>query len=163
MGKKMLIIIGVVVVLVAALIFVVQAQNQGAVNSDENPYDTDDLKQETIDQIGDPLYQNQIMPDELDQAIENGESVTVYYFSPTCAFCQQTTPYLVPLAEEMGVDLQLLNLHEFGETGTNYGIQATPTVVHYENGEEVGRLAGQYPEEGYRAFFEQYVTSGSQE
>ncbi|WP_067729787.1 thioredoxin family protein [Oceanobacillus damuensis] len=157
MGKKMLIIIGAIVVLFVALYFVIDYKNNQALESSENPYGTNNLDQATIDQLDEPLYQNQILPDELNEKISNGEEVTVYFYSPTCVYCQNTTPYLAPLAEDMDVDMKKFNLLEFGQQGIAYGIESTPTLVHYENGEEVSRLVGQYPEEEYEAFFDEYV------
>ncbi|WP_085992782.1 thioredoxin family protein [Oceanobacillus senegalensis] len=157
MGKKMLAIVGVIAVLVIALFFVVQYQNNQALKGADNPYGTTDLEQATIDQLDDPNYKNQILPDELSERLENGEDVTVYFYSPTCVYCQNTTPYLVPLAEENGIDMKKYNLLEFGEEGIPYQIQSTPTLVHFENGEEVGRIVGQRSEEEFQAFFDEYV------
>lgn len=158
MGKKMLIIIGVIVILFAALVFLVNYQNNQALDGVDNPYGTNDLKQETIDQLDDPLYQNQILPEDLSENLDNSESETVYFYSPVCVYCQNTTPYLVPLAEDMGVDLKKVNLYEFNQAEVMFSVESTPTLVHYEDGEEVARLVGQKPEEEYQAFFEQYVT-----
>ncbi|WP_249870162.1 thioredoxin family protein [Oceanobacillus saliphilus] len=157
MGKKMLIIIGSIVVLFIALFFVIDYKNNQALENSDNPYGTNNLQQSTIDQLNDPLYQNQILPDELNEKISNGEDVTVYFYSPECVYCLNTTPYLAPLAEDMNVDMKKFNLLEFGQQGLGYGIESTPTVVHYENGEEVSRLVGQYPENEYEAFFNEYV------
>ncbi|WP_068675745.1 thioredoxin family protein [Oceanobacillus sp. Castelsardo] len=157
MGKKMIAIIGVIVVLVIALFFVVQYQNNQKTNGADNPYGTSDLEQATIDQLDDPNYQNQILPDELQSKLENGEDVTVYFFSPTCVYCQNTTPYLAPLAEENDVDMKMFNLLEFGEEGMPYAIKNTPTLVHFKDGEEVARIVGQQPEEEFQKFFDEYV------
>lgn len=157
MGKKMLVIVGVIVVIFVALFFVIDYKNNQALENNENPYGTKDLNQATIDQLNDPLYQNIILPDDLNEKINNGEEVTVYFYSPTCVYCQNTTPYLAPLAEDMDVDMKKFNLLEFGQEGVAYGIESTPTLVHFENGEEVSRLVGQYPEEEYEAFFNEYV------
>ena len=156
MGKKVIIIVSSVVVLFIALIFAVNYKNNQALDGD-NPYGTTDLDQATIDQLGDPLYENQVLPDDLLEQVNSGESTTVYFYSPTCSFCQQTTPYLVPLSEDMDVDLKKLNLLEFGSEAGPFAIQSTPTVVHYENGEEIARLEGQHQEEQYESFFNQYV------
>ena len=157
MGKKMLVIVGVIVVIFVALFFVIDYKNNQALENNENPYGTKDLNQATIDQLNDPLYQNILLPDDLNEKINNGEEVTVYFYSPTCVYCQNTTPYLAPLAEDMDVDMKKFNLLEFGQEGVAYGIESTPTLVHFENGEEVSRLVGQYPEEEYEAFFNEYV------
>lgn len=163
MKNKMFIIIGVIVVLFAALYFLTNYQNKKTVDEHDNPYvdkDISELHQETIDLIGDPNYGNIIIPDELDEKLANGEDVTVYFFSPTCVYCQQATPVVAPLADELGVDMKKVNLLEYDKMDY-YGLEGTPSLVHYENGEEVGRIVGlpENPEEDYRAFFEQYVLS----
>lgn len=157
MGKKMTGILVVIVVLIIALFFVVQYQNKQALSDVDNPYGTEDLDQATIDQLDDPNYGNQIMPDELEEKINNGEEVTVYFYSPTCVYCQNTTPYLVPLAEENGIDMKKFNLLEFGEEGVPYRIESTPTLVHFEEGEEVARIVGQRSEEEFQSFFDEYI------
>ncbi|MEN2767703.1 thioredoxin family protein [Ornithinibacillus xuwenensis] len=155
MQKKMLAIVGVIVVLIIALYFVIDYKNNKAL--EDNPYGTNDLDQATIDQLDDPNYGNQILPDDLIEQIDNGDAVTVYYYSPICVYCQNTTPYLSPLAEDMGVDMKKLNLLEFSNEVTRFGITSTPTLVYYEDGEEVIRLEGQKTEEEYEKFFEEYV------
>jgi thioredoxin 1 len=155
MQKKMIAIIAVIVVLFGALFLAINAKNNKALEN--NPYGTDELQQATIDQLNDPNYGNQILPDELNEKVESGEGVTVYYYSPTCSFCKATTPYLVPLAEEMDVDMKKLNLLEFAPEVQQFAIQSTPTLVHYEDGKEVARLEGQQEEDVYAAFFEEYV------
>ena len=155
MAKKLGIIISVIVVLFVALYFALQYKNNKAL--EDNPYGKTDLHQLTIDQLNDPLYDNQILPDELLDLVESGEPITVYFYSPDCIYCTQTTPYLVPLAEEMNVDMKKLNLLEFYQEAGPFQINSTPTLIHYENGEEVARLEGQYPEEQYEEFFNEYV------
>jgi len=156
MKNKMLIIVGVIVLLFTGLYFVNNYKNKQAVEDNENPYGKDNLKQETIDQLDDPLYQNIIVPEDLDAKLANGEDITVYYYSPTCVYCQKTTPVVVPIAEELGVDLKKMNLLEFDKMDY-YHIEGTPTIIHYENGEEVSRIVGEQPEENFRSFFKEYV------
>ena len=54
--------------------------------------------------------------------------------------------------------MKKMNLLEF-DLMDYYGIEGTPTIIHYENGEEVGRIVGlpDNPEEDYQEFFEKYV------
>ncbi len=106
MKKKMLIILGTIVILFAALYFVIDYKNQQAVNDEDNPYGKDNLDQATIDQLDNPDYQNQILPSELDEKLGNGEDVMVYFYNPKCSHCRELTPRLVPLADEMGVDVK---------------------------------------------------------
>src|SRR5699024_1183940 len=139
--NKMFIILGAIIVLFGALYFVVDYKNKSAIESSGNPYGKETLHQETIDQLDDPLYQNQITPDRLTEEINDGESVTVYFYSPTCVHCQKTTPVLIPVTEDLDVDLKKLNLLEFEEEWGTFDIEGTPTLVHYQDGEEVARIS----------------------
>ncbi|UOQ46818.1 thioredoxin family protein [Gracilibacillus caseinilyticus] len=155
--KKMIIFVLLLVVIFGALVFVVQYQNSQKLDGVDNPYNKSDLDQATIDQLEDPIYQNQILPDELQEKLDNGEDVTVYFYSPTCIHCQRTTPVVVPMAEEYGVDLVKLNLLEFEAAWNEYSIEATPTIVRYEAGEETARIVGEHEQADFENFFEQEV------
>lgn len=157
MRNRMLIILGSIVVLFVALYVVVDYKNKQAIDKAGNPYGKSNLKQATIDILDDPMYENQIVPDALDEKLANKEDVVVYYFSPTCVYCQQVTPILVPLAEELGVDIQQLNLYEFAEEKIKHGIKSTPTLVYYKDGEEAERFTGGGTEASYRSFLEDVV------
>ncbi|MBU5266190.1 thioredoxin family protein [Virgibacillus proomii] len=157
MKKKLLIFAGVILVLFAGLYFVVQYKNNQVVEKNENPYGDKQLEQATIDQLDDPNYKNQMMPDELKEKVESGEPVTVYFYSPTCTHCQSTTPYLVPLAEDNDIDLKKMNLLEFKDQWDVYGIESTPTLVHFDKGKEVSRIEGDQGKENFQAFFDKYV------
>ncbi|MYL38617.1 thioredoxin family protein [Halobacillus litoralis] len=160
MKKGMIIFASVLAVLVVVLIIVVNYQNDQ--KTADNPYGKDELDQATINQLDDPNYQNQILPDELEEEIESGDPVTVYFYSPTCPHCQRTTPVLVPMVEDMNIDMKKMNLKEF-DVWTAYSIQSTPTLVHYENGEEQARLVGEQPETVFEEFFQDEVLDGSEE
>ena len=153
--KKLLIIAGIVVVVFAGIIFLTnQANNEKMA---DNPYDTEDLEQATIDQLDDENYQNIVVPAELEERIASGEPTTVYFFSPTCQYCQQTTPVLMPVAEDMDVDVLQYNLLEYEQGWQQYMIEATPTLIHYDNGEEVSRWVGAQPKENIEKFFTDVV------
>ena len=153
--KKLLIIAGIVVVVFAGIIFLTnQANNEKLA---DNPYDTEDLEQATIDQLDDENYQNIVVPAELEERIASGEPTTVYFFSPTCQYCQQTTPVLMPVAEDMDVDVLQYNLLEYEQGWQQYAIEYTPTLVHYNNGKEVSRWVGAQPKENIEKFFTDVV------
>ena len=153
--KKLLIIAGIVVVVFAGIIFLTnQANNEKLA---DNPYDTEDLEQATIDQLDDENYQNIVVPADLEEQIASGEPTTVYFFSPTCQYCQQTTPVLMPVAEDMDVDVLQYNLLEYEQGWQQYMIEATPTLIHYDNGEEVSRWVGAQPKENIEKFFTDVV------
>src|SRR5690625_72806 len=158
MRNKMIIIVGVIVVLFGALYFVNDYKNKQTINDNENPYGDKKLEQATIAQLDDPLYKNQIMPEKLKEKVDNGESVTVYFYSPECDHCNNTTPVLVPVTEDLGVDVVKMNLLEFPAEWNTWQIESTPTVVHYEDSNEVARIIGERTEEEFEAFFNEYVT-----
>lgn len=155
---KKLLIIGVVIIAFFALIVFLSNKSDEAKLKD-NPYGTNNLEKATIDLIGNKNYDNIVLPETLFKKIESGESVTVYYFSPDCGYCMAMTPDMMPIAKEMGVNVLQYNMLEFKEKvgmNTKYKIQSWPTLVHYEGGEEVGRMSGQQPKENIRAFFNEF-------
>ncbi|AYC30205.1 thioredoxin family protein [Paenisporosarcina cavernae] len=153
--KKLLIIGGVVIVLFALIFVLNNASNKSKL--DGNPYGTNDLKQETIDQLDDENYQAIILPDALKEKIESGEPTMAYFFSPICSHCQAFTPKMMPLAEKMNVDINQYNVYEFDQGWTDYSIEATPTLVYFEDGKEVSRLVGNRPNEEVEAFFNETI------
>lgn len=155
-GLSKLIWIGAAVVIIFALIIFLTNQSNKSKLAD-NPYDKENLNQATIDQLDDENYQNIALPDEVSKQIESGEPTTVYFFSPTCSHCKVTTPILMPVAEDMDVDVLQYNLLEYDQGWTDYFIEATPTLVHYENGEEVSRWVGSQPKENIEEFFNEVV------
>ncbi|WP_102027977.1 thioredoxin family protein [Salirhabdus sp. Marseille-P4669] len=102
-------------------------------------------------------YYNQITPTELQTALDNGETTTVYFYSPECVHCQEATPIVVPLTEDLDVDMKKVNVLEYEEAWQQFGIKGTPTIKHYENGKEVAKLESVQTREEYKAFFEEYV------
>lgn len=153
---KKLLIFGGIIVAVFVLIFVLNSQkNKDALAN--NPYDTDDLEQSTIDLIDDPNYQNIILPAELEKKIATGEPVTAYFFSPECVHCQEMTPRLTPLADKNDIEIVKYNVLEYEKGWNDYRIEATPTMIHFKDGKEVKRVTGAIPNEQIQGFFDQVV------
>lgn len=153
--KKLLIIGGAIVAVFILLIVLTNMSNDKKLA--DNPYGTENLKQETIDQLDDENYQNIILPDDLKAKIESGEPVTAYFFSPTCPHCKAMTPVLMPVVEEMDVDVVQYNVYEFDQGWDDYRIEATPTMIYFEDGQEVSRMVGNQPKENIEAFFNEVV------
>lgn len=153
--KKLLIIGGAIAAVFILLIVLTNMSNDKKLA--ENPYGTSDLEQVTIDQLNDENYQNIILPEDLKAQIESGEPVTAYFFSPKCPHCNEMTPVLMPVVEDMGVDLVQYNIYEFEQGWDDYMIEATPTIIHFKDGKEVSRLVGNKPKEKIKAFFNEVV------
>lgn len=150
--KKLAIIGAVVVLLFAAIIVLTNLSNKNKLA--DNPYGTNDLKQETIDQLEDPNYQNIILPDALKAKIKSGEEVLAYMFSPICVHCQNFTPKLMPIAEELNLQIDQLNVYEFDQAWEDYQFNSTPTLIYFKDGKEVARLVGDESEANLRNFFD---------
>ncbi|MDO6658329.1 co-chaperone YbbN [Anaerobacillus sp. 1_MG-2023] len=150
--KKAIIFLGIVIVIFGALAFVTNYSNSE--KTEGNPYGKSSLNPATIEQLDDPLYQNQILPDELDEALSNEEDAFVYFYSPTCIHCKNTSPVLVPLAEDMEIDLKKYNVLEFEQGWNDYRIESTPTLVRFKDGKEVDRIVGTQTEDTFKQWIE---------
>jgi len=169
--KKLLIYLGIVVILFGGLYFVNQQSNKPSASASKdypyNPYGVavSKLNPETVKQLNDPNYQNVTLPADLDKRLKNKESFFQYFYASTCPHCKVTTPVLVPMEKELGLDVKQFNLEEFKDGWQKYNIQFTPTLVYYKDGVEAGRIEGGVPEGGsssgntpdmFKAFFQKY-------
>lgn len=130
------------------------SSKQQAVKVEDNPYNKDTLHPATVEQLDDPNYQNLILPDELKDDLEGKKERFVYFYSPTCSHCKETTPVLAPLAKELDVELVFYNLLEFKKGWDDYQIEATPTVVYFKDGQEADRIRGTNDEDDFRKWFD---------
>ncbi|MFD1707287.1 thioredoxin family protein [Siminovitchia sediminis] len=153
--KKLIIFLVVIIVIFAGIAGLTKYQQSK--KAEGNVYQKDDLHPATIDLLDDPLYDNIILPKDLEEKLANKEDVTVYFFSPTCPHCINTTPRLVPAAEAAGVDVYKFNLLEYEDGFNQYRIKYTPTLMHFNNGEEDGRLVGEQSEEDIEAWLKENV------
>lgn len=142
-----------VIILVFVLLLVLQNLQHSKALKDYNPYGKDNLNAPTKDLLKDKNYQNIILPEDLQARIDSGKPTTAYFFSPTCEYCKQTTPIVAPLSKDLGVDLVQYNLLEFNQGWQDYNIEATPTIVHFDGGKEVGRVVGYQTKPSFEKFF----------
>lgn len=152
--KKLLAIAGVVVIIFALI--VVLSKQSDKEDMKDNPYGKNDLDQATKKLINDENYNNIILPDELAEKVASGDDVTAYFFSSTCGYCLEMTPILMPIADELDEEVFQYNVLEFNDEAAPYAITSTPSLIHYKDGMEVGRMEGLQPEENIRLFFEEF-------
>ncbi|GGE73439.1 thioredoxin family protein [Priestia taiwanensis] len=150
--KKMLVFTAILLAVLSSLAFITNSQNEEKTKG--SPFGDKDLHQETIKQLDNPHYKNQVMLEDLKKALTNKEDMTIYFYQPTCGPCQQTSPIVVPLTEEMGIDLKLFNLLEFKDGWNTFNIDKTPTIVRYKDGKEVDRIVGLKSKEEFKTWFE---------
>ena len=145
-----------ILILITIIIFSAVAINElNQTAAEGNPYKKETLHPATIQQLDDPIYKNIMLPEELEATIESNDSAYVYFYSPTCSFCKKTTPIVVPMAEEMGIDLRLFNVLEFKDGWETYKIEGTPTIIYFEKGKEVSRIEGGVDAEKFKKWFEE--------
>lgn len=153
--------IGIVIVLLIGIFSVDKFQKDNPVYGKP----TSDLNVATREILSDQNYQNIILPDALDQKVADKEDFVVYMFSASCVYCKATTPQIMPIVNEIGLDLPQFNLLEFPQYQAKYNVEYTPTLIAFEDGVEVERLVGGVVPEGsaegatladFREFFEKY-------
>ncbi|MNZ86584.1 Thioredoxin [compost metagenome] len=164
--KMIYVYLGIVVILFG---FIFVLNNSGKVNA---LYDkpVSQLNPATRALLDDPNYQNIILPAELDQKVADKEDFFVYLFASDCSHCKNTTPLLMPLVDELNIDLPQFNLREFETYFSKYNVEYTPTLAYFQDGVEIDRLEGGLAPEGtvgytlddYRAFFNKHSGADAQ-
>lgn len=149
MGNKIFYgVIAVVIVIFVGVFFIMNQQTnspEGLSDSGYYPYtdkEPDDLSGPTVDSLDDENYHFNHTPEEISETIQNDDEAFVYYWSPTCPHCQQATPLLIEAFDDEDAELNQLNVLEYEEPWQEYSIEATPTLIYFENGEEVDRITG---------------------
>lgn len=153
--KKLIIFLVVIIALFAGIAGLTKWQQ--AKKSEGNVYQKESLDPLTVNLLDDPLYQNIILPDELKKKLKDKEDLTVYFFSPDCPHCMNTTPELIPAAEKVGVNVYQYNLLEFKDGYNQYKIKYTPTLMHFQGGEEHARLVGGQTQDDIEAWLKENV------
>lgn len=134
--KKVLIFAAVLVLLFGAFAYINHISNAKNMEKAQELFNKTDLHPLTLKQLDNPNYQNQILPHQLEQAISDRKDIFVYFYKSDCQYCQMTAPVIVPLAEELGIDLKLLNLLEFPTEWDKYNIQGVPHIAYFKDGEK---------------------------
>ena len=82
------------------------------------------------------------------EVIQYSGKVLVDFWAPWCRPCRMQAPILENIAAsgETSTKIVKLNTDENGQVAQKYGIMSIPTLVLFENGEEIGRFEGVQPE-----------------
>lgn len=154
---KKLVISGVVIIALFAV--VVFLSNQSAEKkSVGNPYGKAQLHAETIALLDDKNYQNITTPEKLQKDIDSGETTIAYFFHPTCQYCQQMTPELMKVMNDVKeTNFGQFNLMEFEGGKNDYALEGWPTLMVFENGQEVERITGYHDASQIKNFLTPYI------
>ncbi|MCK1975998.1 thioredoxin family protein [Jeotgalicoccus huakuii] len=167
MGNKVFYgIIALIVVIFIAVFVVVSNQSSDPESLSESGYypytdkEPDELSGPTIDTLDNEDYQANKTPAEVEEIVNSGEGEFVYFWSPTCVHCQEATPMLTDALDNIDNEVTQLNVLEYDQAWETYGINATPTLIYFEDGEEVERLEGN---PGSTEGFEEFMTAATGE
>lgn len=73
--------------------------------------------------------------------------VGVLYFSaPWCGPCKTFGPIMETVGQELGIDVQKVNVEEQPDLASEYGVQSIPATVWYKDGHFVTFKSGAMPE-----------------
>jgi thioredoxin 1 len=161
--KKLSIYLVIIIALFGLLYYLDYAEDQ-KVNSKlkesaERLYNTtpDQLNRETREQLNDKNYQAIILPEQLNKKLADKESLIVYFFSPACVYCKETTPILNDIADEVNVDYHQLNVLQFRNEWDKYRLSATPTLIYFKDGVEAARLEGGIGDTNSREDYKEFL------
>lgn len=72
-------------------------------------------------------------------AIINSPKVLVDFYADWCGPCKMLSPILEDIKE---IDILKVNVDTFPEIASSYGVMSIPTLILFENGQEVKKEIG---------------------
>lgn len=93
------------------------------------------------------------------EVLNSDKPTLVDFWAPWCMPCRMMTPILEQFVKKNGdrVKVVKLNTDENQLTASRYGIMSIPSLLIFNNGEEVGRTIGVQPVESLEAALDKAV------
>jgi len=87
------------------------------------------------------------MPEELNEeglekAIGSGEAWVIDFWADWCGPCKKMAPHFEEASEELDVNFGKVDMDKHQQLGGKMGVRALPTVLIFEDGEEIARKSG---------------------
>ncbi|ONG73326.1 thiol reductase thioredoxin [Bacillus cereus] len=137
MKKKKIAILGLIGA-ICTMIFAFFTLNQYGVQANEKQEATNEI---TINQLDDKIYNNEAF---------------IYFYKPDCPYCKKANNDIFKAAKDANVELYQIDLSkkENKRLWQDYNIGGTPTIIHFNKGEEFERIEGAVQYKAFRNFFE---------
>ena len=86
--------------------------------------------------------------------------VVIDFWAPWCAPCRMIAPVLEELQEELKEQVKIvkLNVEEYPDTATEYGVTSIPTLLIFKNGKMLERNVGAGTKEHYKSLVNKYLS-----
>ncbi|MEK4677604.1 thiol reductase thioredoxin [Bacillus cereus] len=100
-------------------------------------------------------YSNTISFSDLRKNIGDKKEQIVYFYQTSCIHCKKVSPIIVPLAKKLGIDMKVINIENVDSVWDEYNIVGTPTIIHFKDGKEKGRISGENSSREFKKWFAQ--------
>lgn len=96
--------------------------------------------------MGEPVNVNKDTFSE--EVLGSDKSVIVDFWAEWCGPCKMVSPVLEEIAREYdSVKVCKVDVDEEQELASRFGVMSIPTIIHFENGEQDGKVIGYQPKE----------------
>ncbi len=94
-----------------------------------------------------------------DQVLKSDKPVLVDFWAAWCGPCQMIAPVIKELADEFEgqATIAKMDVDQNQQTAAKYGIMSIPTLILFQNGEEVTRFMGVRPKSELAAKLDYYI------
>ena len=90
--------------------------------------------------------------EDFNEIIKN--KVLVDFYADWCGPCKMLAMEIEKVASEIDIDIVKVNVDEEEEIARKYGVMSIPTLILFENGQELKKIIGFMPKERIKEFIE---------